>query len=516
MMMIVMTTTLSVYSAYEGTSAGARSEGLGGAYTGLSDTSEGIFSNVGGIAGITRGEVTGNFGRMYMGLSDGSNLGASNIAAVYPIGVSRKGGFARWGVAGVGIKMFSLDSYYSESAIGVYYGRYVSTKVSIGGGLKYLRTSYGNDAYRGMNGVFSGGTTAKSNVSMDIGMLVKVDNRIQVGASIGDINSPDMGIKYEDPVSRKVRIGGVYRHKTLNVAFDIDREENDMTFITGIEKWYMSNQVAVRGGIGVGSRKYEQVSVGGGYEGDNVVVDYSFVYPLSGIRGTYGTHSMSVGYRFGRSEKENIKEAARLYKQSKDEAAAGEYESAKKLGDQASDLDSVNREYEEFTRKVGVVSRNIKGSKGEGKVEEAVRRGVGKWLLEGDAKRGVNILLYGYSLDTKRGEIEKLMREIAREGNVEVEELTKGWTLTEQKTYQALENFKQKKYYECIKLCEETLYLEPGNVTAYKRLGSAYYMLRKFDQAKEYWSKVVELAPNDKEVIEIKGFLKEIERQKKK
>ncbi|GAJ13873.1 unnamed protein product, partial [marine sediment metagenome] len=50
--------------------------------------------------------------------------------------------------------------------------------------------------------------------------------------------------------------------------------------------------------------------------------------------------------------------------------------------------------------------------------------------------------------------------------------------------------------------CQEVLELEPNNTLALSRLGSAYYVIGQKEKAKELWLRVLEIEPENKEVLE--------------
>lgn len=278
----------------------------------------------------------------------------------------------------------------------------------------------------------------------------------------------------------------------------------------------------MRGGIGVGSRRYAKVSVGGGYEGaGGISVDYSFGYPLSGVSETYGTHRMTVGWKFGGEavgSKVEIKDD--IYEKVAELVREGRYSEGIRLGKKMVEEGGVEGEetrgmmwrLEKVARYVGEVRA---GEGVGGMYERMVKEGVGKYVLENEAKGAVESMAYGYSLKGGKGtngeeKVKKLYKEIAIENGIVMEEMSGSMNYVEQKLLKALGKFKEKKYDEVVRLCEESLYLEPNNVVAYKRLGSVFYVLGDKERARSSWEKVIELAPNDKESEEIKDLLREL------
>jgi tetratricopeptide (TPR) repeat protein len=223
---------------------------------------------------------------------------------------------------------------------------------------------------------------------------------------------------------------------------------------------------------------------------------------------------VSVGYKFGKAGDLEQKGAKEYYESSIKKILLGDYKGA--LGDleDACYLDGKNKDYSDMREIVKKVEVYVPNAVGDDKYTQAVRNGVLKYVNEGDVKQAINLLMYAYSLKQDNEKVEKLAKALAKEYKVEVPENAKTWNLAEQKLYQALEKFKEKKYDETIKLCEEVLVLDPNSVVAYKRLGSTFYILGNNEKAKKNWQKVIELAPKDKEVPDIKKLLRELEAKK--
>ena len=50
----------------------------------------------------------------------------------------------------------------------------------------------------------------------------------------------------------------------------------------------------------LGSSGLEITTVGFSYRWENLQFDYALIYPLTGIKGTFGTNQLSMTFRFGR------------------------------------------------------------------------------------------------------------------------------------------------------------------------------------------------------------------------
>lgn len=85
--------------------------------------------------------------------------------------------------------------------------------------------------------------------------------------------------------------------------------------------------------------------------------------------------------------------------------------------------------------------------------------------------------------------------------------VTPGMSLMEYKHFVALDQIYDGKYHLAIDTLNEILALEPLDVLALKRLGSAYFSLHRRDKARQAWSRALHLAPEDPQ---LKKFLKKL------
>lgn len=66
----------------------------------------------------------------------------------------------------------------------------------------------------------------------------------------------------------------------------------------------------------------------------------------------------------------------------------------------------------------------------------------------------------------------------------------------------ALRYIYDSKFYLAVKELQSVLKLEPGDITALKRLGSAHLQLKNYAQAKDTWQKALKMAPEDEQLKE--------------
>jgi tetratricopeptide (TPR) repeat protein len=83
-----------------------------------------------------------------------------------------------------------------------------------------------------------------------------------------------------------------------------------------------------------------------------------------------------------------------------------------------------------------------------------------------------------------------------------IDPVTPGMKLLDYKNYVALHQIYDGKYHTAVLTLDEILILEPEDLTALKRLGSAYYSLGRMNDARAAWTAALKLAPKDQTLKE--------------
>ena len=300
--------TAPLFASFEELPTGARQAGLGDAFTAVADDIYSAYYNPAGLAQLNRSEFTAYYSKLYAGLSDGSNIGRSYVAYGQP--TQKHGTFA------LSYLSLSLADLYSESTIGLHYAIPIKEKWNVGGSLKFLRKSFGSDTYT-QNAVNDSGSSlgspdplfaangnSKSAASFDLGAQYRLSKIYGVGFAILNANSPNTALSSADTdkVSAVYKVGLARHTKKSVVSAEVSMRtftSSEYRFNMGAERWFNSG-FGIRGGLGFGQRSYQSTSLGFSYRWDVMEIDYALIYPLSGIQGTYGTHQVSMLFRFGR------------------------------------------------------------------------------------------------------------------------------------------------------------------------------------------------------------------------
>jgi len=295
-------------ASFEELPTGARAAGLGNAFTAVSDDVYSTYYNPAGLAQLNRSEFTAHYAKLYAGLSDGSNIARSYVAYGHP--TEKRGTF------GISYLSLSLADLYSESTFGFHYATAVKEKWNLGGSIKFLRKSFGSDTYTqnavndsgnsigGPDPLFASNGNSKSAASFDIGAQYRLSKIYGLGFAILNANSPNMALSSADTdkVSAIYKAGLARHTKTSSVSAEVSMRtftQNEIRFNMGAERWFTSG-FGARGGLGFGQRGYQLTTLGFSYKWDVIEVDYALIYPLSGIKGTFGTNQLSMTFRFGR------------------------------------------------------------------------------------------------------------------------------------------------------------------------------------------------------------------------
>jgi len=288
-----------LFAGFEDIGAGARPISMGNAFTALADDVHTAYYNPAGLGSLSRVEFTSEYARLYYGMDDDGKLGVGMIAYVQPV--------RKWGTFGFTYMNMSLQGEYSESTTILSFGRRVAVPWLVGVNLKILNQSYGLDEYTIDDPVF-GLKNSVTKASFDVGVLHEFNSSISAGLIMTDINQPDFLLYEAVPgetsrVCRGIRVGVAYKEEFLNVAIDAMLKGNNLKIYSGIEKWFYDYNVAVRGGLGLGTNEFKNLTLGASYRFKTFQVDYAFIAPLA-LGGTAGTHRLSLTLSFGVSAEE--------------------------------------------------------------------------------------------------------------------------------------------------------------------------------------------------------------------
>ena len=171
----------------------------------------------------------------------------------------------------------------------------------------YTQSAINSDTGASLGGpdpLFAKNGSSKSAESFDLGAQYRISKIYDLGFAVLNMNSPNMALSPSDTdkVSAVYKVGLARRTKTSSIDAEVSERQftsEDYRFNIGAERW-LSGGFGLRGGLGFGSRQYEITSIGFSYRWEALQFDYALIYPLTGIKGTFGTNQLSMTFRFGR------------------------------------------------------------------------------------------------------------------------------------------------------------------------------------------------------------------------
>ncbi len=263
---------------------GARSLGMGGAFTSVADDAATLYYNPAGLARLDYQEVTA----MHMSLLEGTIY--DYAAWVYP--TVSLGGF------GIGAMRLGTDDIikrenfvevgefgYSYSQLMLSYGRNFGSTISAGGSLKLLYQSL--DIYNDWG------------IGMDLGVTVLPHEQVSIGVILRDMVPATLELNRTNETLPVTIAGGVaVRDLRISnnikalIAFELEKtEDRDVRVHTGTEVMF-DNTYALRAGY-----DRDNLSFGAGFRYDRLQLDYAYKI----MDYVDDSHRMSISYRLGTS-----------------------------------------------------------------------------------------------------------------------------------------------------------------------------------------------------------------------
>ncbi|MFH2070613.1 MAG: type IX secretion system membrane protein PorP/SprF [Elusimicrobiota bacterium] len=314
MILLVMLLFACYVQGFNNVPVGARPSSMGEAFVSQTGSVYSAYYNPAGLGFMKNAQLSAEYSKLYQGLDDGSDLSNGYFIFGLPLGRNKNI------VPAVSYHRFSLTDLYSEETIGFSAGVGLSRAFAIGAGLKSyaLKYSVAGNRYYETDPLFARGSTASA-YDIDAGICILPFKELSFGLGVNNLLQNSYGLSEVDRVKlvRQDRAGVTYLEEGMSVSMDfvrdvsvlgresektMTREKSQINF--GIEKdIYM---FALRTGIVWGiDRDYRKITAGLGIKIFPVEIDYAWVFPLSGIEDTSGTHSLSFVVKFAKmGEKE--------------------------------------------------------------------------------------------------------------------------------------------------------------------------------------------------------------------
>ncbi len=199
-----------------------------------------------------------------------------------------------------------------------------------------------------------------------------------------------------------------------------------------------------------------------------------------------------------------------IYERAKVLCSGGDYHAALSKFEIIKKIDTADSVRMEVYKRLLKVAAITPEEKRQTRYAEIFRKAVNDFVDEKyDIRLSYIRLRYIFGCDKKYIFAGKLMEMLEKEYPqiTAWERPPKDLSLIKHKLYTALREIYDGHYDDAIRACDDVLLLEPDNITALKRLGSAYYALDEVEKAKLIWQKAKKINPEDKELKSIEKKL---------
>ena len=215
-------------SQFLGVGIGARAAGMGGAYVSVAEDGTALHWNPGCLSQVNGHRLTLSH---VSWLSDATYQYASYAAPLgrdAAFGIALEQGSVSWDNTGEG--SFEAGDFAGIAG----YGRRLSPALGVGGGLKFLSSSLGDQS--------------ASSFALDLGTVYRVSDAVRVGAAVRNLG-PGLTFDTEaDPLPATMTVGGSYAWRGLLLSADLEKA-NDLGATPRIGAEYSPvPQLALRGG----------------------------------------------------------------------------------------------------------------------------------------------------------------------------------------------------------------------------------------------------------------------------
>jgi hypothetical protein len=255
---------------YDGLSA--RFLSLGGGCNALGDDPSVVTSNPGGLGFFSKKSIELSWTQLY----NMQELSAGDFYFVFPLGkiLSINSLTSGWG-----FNVFGESDYYQESTVFFAFGYGIKNCLSLGLSIKYMRV------------YFPSPYSDFSALGFDSGVLIKIQDKVQIGGAVKNLNQPRV-IKGSDDIPRVWNMGvAFFPYESIILTVDFTKESGFDHQIRLGQEIRISRNLCLRFGINTEPVRY---SVGTGFNWEKMKIDYAFLsHPALGP-----THKISLCFEW--------------------------------------------------------------------------------------------------------------------------------------------------------------------------------------------------------------------------
>ncbi len=262
--LLVLLFNLPLHASFD-TKKGTRPLGIGGAFTGLANSTDAVYYNPAGLW-----LLASPAGHVYYSAPFGlKDLQTVSGVGVYPMS---------WGTPGVHVESYGFD-LYRETTLGVTLSRTIGERLAWGTTVNYyhLRIQDAGSA---------------QTIGLDAGLLTRPHDKLSIGFFARNINRPAIA---GEKLPQIFNVGAaVTATSFLTIAVDVAKDVRFPVDVRVGAEYRFLDRFSLRAGM---SSDPSRFSAGAGFEAGPAVFDYAlYTHPDLGV-----THAFSVGFRMGKN-----------------------------------------------------------------------------------------------------------------------------------------------------------------------------------------------------------------------
>jgi hypothetical protein len=305
-----------VSAGFQDIPASVKAEAMGGAFVAMAGDAGAAFINPAGLSGLKSSEFAMMYGKPLAGL-EGINLNEGYLAFGTRLGKSC--------AMSVNSSFYQAAGMFNEYQSGVSGSLLLTPQIAVGAGAAYLYHKYtiaSDPAYSSLP-VFADGNS-RGAVGVNLGVLASLTPELRLGASVRNLNRPDVGLQEKDPVAREIRLGGMYSMPYARVQLELQESDDGLgNRDSRAETWKAGAEVPLNSFYLRAGASSDAFTAGFGTVFGGFVLDYAFAILRSVSATNYGSQFLALTYRIGPGDAADSSPARRKREKQKKKEKAG-------------------------------------------------------------------------------------------------------------------------------------------------------------------------------------------------
>lgn len=282
-------------AGFQSTPASVKAEAMGGAFAAMSGETSAAFLNPAGLDGVSKAEAAMMYGKPFAGL-EGVNLNQGYLAFGKRLNNNL--------VLSLNTSLYQAAGMFREYQAGLSGSLRLTPGLALGAGACYLYHKYdisSDPAYSALP-VFADGNS-RGAVGVNLGALATLNSKFRLGASVRNINKPDVGLQEYDPVPREIRVGGLYSAGHGSFQFELYESDDGLgssysrSYLWRLGAEFSLDDLALRAGINTNA-----FTAGVGVKFGSFIMDYALVVQRAMGASNSGSQYLALSCKIGAGE----------------------------------------------------------------------------------------------------------------------------------------------------------------------------------------------------------------------